>query len=124
MSRFESSRFVRNPQIMNANVLMAACETLGWKYSLQNNILLVTEVGNDSNFNGEFALRLDVSTNEVTYNTYYMPNVHVKVEELKEKFQELNAEYSKNALISEFEKNGFTYRSNYTFTPLYGGKIV
>lgn len=36
MSRFESSRFVRNPQIMNANVLMAACETLGWKYSLQN----------------------------------------------------------------------------------------
>ena len=65
MSRFESSRFVRNPQIMNANVLMAACETLGWKYSLQNNILLVTEVGNDSNFNGEFALRLDVSTNEV-----------------------------------------------------------
>lgn len=117
MSRFESSRFVRNPQIMNANVLMAACETLGWKYSLQNNILLVTEVGNDSNFNGEFALRLDVSTNEVTYNTYYMPNAHVKVEELKEKFQELNAEYSKNALISEFEKNGFTYRSNYTFTP-------
>ena len=70
MSRFESSRFVRNPQIMNANVLMAACETLGWKYSLQNNILLVTEVGNDSNFHGEFALRLDVSTNEVTYNTY------------------------------------------------------
>lgn len=89
---------------MNANVLMAACETLGWKYSLQNNILLVTEVGNDSNFNGEFALKLDVSTNEVTYNTYYMPNAHVKVEELKEKFQELNAEYSKNALISEFEK--------------------
>ena len=77
MSRFESSRFVRNPQIMNANVLMAACETLGWKYSLQNNILLVTEVGNDSNFNGEFALKLDVSTNEVTYNTYYMPNAHV-----------------------------------------------
>lgn len=31
MSRFESSRFVRNPQIMNANVLMAACETLGWQ---------------------------------------------------------------------------------------------
>ena len=36
MSRFESSRFVRNPQIMNANVLMAACETLGWKYATQS----------------------------------------------------------------------------------------
>lgn len=117
MSRFESSRFARNPKVMNANVLKAACEALGWQYSIQNNILLVTEVGNNSNFFGEFALKLDMSTNEVTYNTYYMPNAQEKVEELKEKFQELNAEYSKNALISEFEKAGFTYRSNYTFVP-------
>lgn len=117
MSRFESSRFARNPKVMNANVLKAACEALGWQYSIQNNILLVTEVGNDFNFYGEFALKLDMSTNEVIYNTYYMPNAQEKVEELKEKFQELNAEYSKNALISEFEKAGFTYRSNFTFVP-------
>ena len=117
MSRFESSRFARNPQVMNANVLKAACEALGWQYSIQNNILLVTEVGSGFNFFGEFALKLDISTNEVTYNTYYMPNAQEKVEELKEKFQELNAEYSKNALISEFEKAGFTYRSNFTFVP-------
>ena len=32
-------------------------------------------------------------------------------------FQVLNAEYSKNALISEFEKAGFAYRSNFDFTP-------
>lgn len=117
MSRFESSRFIRNPQVMNANVLKAACEALGWQYSIQNNILLVTAVGSGSNFFGEFALKLDISTNEVTYNTYYMQNAQEKVEELKEKFQELNAEYSKNALISEFEKAGFTYRSNFTFVP-------
>lgn len=117
MSRFESSIFARNPQVMNANVLKAACEALGWQYSIQNNILLVTEVGSGSNFFGEFALKLDMSTNEVTYNTYYISNAQEKVEELKEKFQELNAEYSKNALISEFEKAGFTYRSNFTFTP-------
>ena len=117
MSRFESSRFIRNPQVMNANVLKAACEALGWQYSIQNNILLVTAVGSGSNFFGEFALKLDMSTNEVTYNTYYMQNAQEKVEELKEKFQELNAEYSKNALISEFEKAGFTYRSNFTFVP-------
>lgn len=115
MSRFESSRFARNPQVMNANVLKAACDALGWQYSIQNNILLVTEVGSGSNFFGECALKLDMSTNEVTYNTYYMPNSQEKVEELKEKFQELNAEYSRNALISEFEKAGFTYRSNFTF---------
>ena len=88
MSRFESSRFARNPHVMNANVLKAACEALGWQYSIQNNILLVTEVGNGSNFFGEFALKLDMSSNEVTYNTYYMPNAQEKVEELKEKFQE------------------------------------
>jgi len=104
---------------MNANVLKAACEALGWKYSIQNNILLVTEVGIGSNFYGEFALKLNMSTNEVTYNTYYMPNAQEKVEELKVKFQELNAEYSKNALISEFEKAGFTYRSNFTFIPTF-----
>lgn len=117
MSRFESSRFVRNPQIMNANVLMAACETLGWKYSLQNNILLVTEVGNDSNFNGEFALRLDVSTNEVTYNTYYMPNAVQKVEELQNRFYALNAAYAKKSLVQEFKKKGFNYKPNDHFTP-------
>lgn len=117
MSRFESSRFARNPRVMNANVLKAACEALGWQYSIQNNILLVTEVGSGSNFFGEFALKLDMSTNEVTYNTYYIPNAKEKVEELKEKFQELNAEYSRNALISEFEKAGFTYRSHFTFVP-------
>lgn len=117
MSRFESSRFARNPQVMNANVLKAACEALGWKYSIQNNILLVTEIGIGSNFYGEFALKLDVLTNEVTYNTFYMPNALEKVEELKEMFQVLNAEYSKNALISEFEKAGFAYRSNFDFTP-------
>ena len=87
MSRFESSRFARNPWVMNANVLTATCEALGWQYSIQNNILLVTEVGSGSNFFGEFALKLDMSTNEVTYNTYYIPNAKEKVEELKEKFQ-------------------------------------
>ena len=102
---------------MNANILMAACNVLGWKYSVQNNILFVTDIDNGSNFYGEFALKLNMSTNEVTYNTYYMPNALDKVEELKEKFQELNAEYSKNALISEFEKVGFTYRSDFTFVP-------
>lgn len=131
MSRFESSRFARNPQVMNANVLKAACEALGWKYSIQNNILLVTEVGIGSNFYGEFALKLDVLTNEVTYNTFYMPNALEKVEELKEMFQVLNAEYSKNALISEFEKQDLHIDQILTLNQprrkslvLYGSKII
>ena len=117
MSRFESSRFVRNPKTMNADVLKSACEALGWKYSINGNILLVTEVGTSSSFYGEYAIKLDMSTNEVTYNTYYMPDATNKVEELKLKFEEINAEYSRNALIREFEKAGFTYRSDFTFIP-------
>ncbi len=117
MSRFESSRFVRNPQTMNAEVLKSACESLGWKYSINDNILLVTEIDSSSNFYGEFALKLDMTTNEVTYNTYYVPNATNKVEELKLKFEELNAEYSRNALIREFGKAGFSYRSDFSFIP-------
>ena len=67
--------------------------------------------------NDRFGLKLDMSTNEVTYNTYYMPDATNKVEELKLKFEEINAEYSRNALIREFEKAGFTYRSDFTFIP-------
>ena len=65
------------PQIMNANVLMVACETLDGSILCKNNILLVTEVGNDSNFNGEFALRLDVSTNEVTFTILIICQMHM-----------------------------------------------
>ena len=35
MSRFESSRFVRNPQVMHVEILKSACDTLGWKYSVK-----------------------------------------------------------------------------------------
>lgn len=41
MSRFESSRFVRNNNIMNAEVLKSACDSLGWEYTLNGNILTV-----------------------------------------------------------------------------------
>ena len=43
MSRFESSRFVRNPQIMHVDVLKSACEALGWTYHVVSNELLVTD---------------------------------------------------------------------------------
>ena len=66
---------------------------------------------------GEYALKLNLTTNEVTYNTYYMPNAEQKVEELQNKFYALNAAYAKNSLVQEFKKKGFTYKSNERFTP-------
>ena len=117
MSRFESSRFVRNPQVMHVDVLKSACDTLGWTYTIKNNELLVTDAKQGSKLYGEYALKLNLSTNEVTCNTYYMPNAAQKVEELQNQFYELNAAYAKKSLVQEFRKQGFTYKSNDHFTP-------
>lgn len=117
MSRFESSRFVRNPQVMNADVLKSACEALGWTYTVSNNTLIVTDANQGTRLYGEYALKLNLSTNEVTYNTYYMPDALSKVEELQEKFYSLNAQYSRTSLIQEFKKKGFNYKSNDHFCP-------
>lgn len=117
MSRFESSRFVRNPKVMNADVLKSACEALGWSYTISNNTLVVSDANQGSQLYGEYALKLNLSTNEVTYNTYYMPDALSKVEELEEKFYSLNAQYSRTSLIQEFKRKGFNYKSNDHFTP-------
>ena len=112
MSRFESSRFVRNPQVMHVDVLKSACDTLGWTYSVKGNELLVTDANQGTKLYGEFALKLNLTTNEVTYKTYYMPNAVQKVEELQNQFYALNAAYAKNSLVQEFKKKGFTYKAN------------
>lgn len=117
MSRFESSRFVRNPQVMHVDVLKSACDVLGWTYRLSGNELLVTDARQNAHLYGEYALKLNLTTNEVTYNTYYMPNAAQKVEELQNQFYALNAVYAKKSLIQEFKKKGFNYKSNDHFTP-------
>lgn len=117
MSRFESSRFVRNPQVMRVDILKSACDTLGWTYKVTDNELLVTDAKQGNLLYGEFALKLNLTTNEVTYNTYYMPNAAHKVEELQNQFYALNAAYAKNSLVQEFKKKGFMYKSNDHFTP-------
>lgn len=58
MSRFESSRFVRNPQVMHVDVLKSACDALGWQYTIQDNILTVSDAKQKSRLYGEFALKL------------------------------------------------------------------
>lgn len=34
MSRYESSKFIKDPKTMNQDALKQACDTLGWKYKL------------------------------------------------------------------------------------------
>ena len=69
MSRFESSRFVRNPQVMHVDVLKSACDALGWTYRVKDNELIVTDVRQSSRLYGEFALKLNLSTNVVVIDS-------------------------------------------------------
>lgn len=57
MSRFESSRFVRNNNIMNKDVLISACNALGWTYKLDGDVLTVSDVKQQATLYGEFAYR-------------------------------------------------------------------
>lgn len=117
MSRFESSRFTRNPLVINPEVLKKACDRLGWVYRVEGDVLTVINAKQASKLYGEYALKLDMSTNKVSYNTFYMPDAKQKVEELQKAFYEINATYSMEALIQEFSKKGFTYRSDFQFKP-------
>lgn len=117
MSRFESSRFIRNPQVMNESILLAACNALSWSYTKIGNELIVNDTNQKSNLYGEFAIKLNLSTNEVTYNTYYLPNAADKVKSLQDQFYILNAEYARSSLITIFKQKGFTYKSNTRFVP-------
>ena len=69
MSRFESSRFVRNPKVMHVDILKSTSDALGWSYSIKGNELLVTDAKQGSKLYGEYALKVNLATNEVTYNT-------------------------------------------------------
>ena len=115
MSRYESSRFVKNPQIMNQEVLKLACDKLGWKYTVKNNELLITDIKQNVQLYGEFALK--VSGDQVTYNSYYLHNGKELVAELQSVFFPLNVEYAKKTVISAFELKGFKFKKIYDFKP-------
>ena len=104
MSRFESSRFARNSIVMNAEVLKSACDSLGWKYSINGSILTISDANQLQNMYGEYVLQLNLTTNQVSYNTYYTPDARTKVEELQNAFYKLNAEYARKSLIESFKR--------------------
>ena len=115
MSRFESSRFIKDPKVMNPEALKRACDTLGWKYTVKGEDLLVTDLGGNEKLYGEYALK--VSGGIVTYNSYYLKNGKELVDELKSVFFPLNVEYARDSVIRSFSANGFTYKKDYRFRP-------
>lgn len=121
MSRFETSKFVRDSSIMHQNVLVEACQSLGWKYHIENNSLHITDLGNNVNFFGEYAIK--VTDNKVTYNTYYFGETEGAVKQLQNRFNDLNVSYTKNLLINEFKNKGFSFKRNSKFIETEDEKI-
>lgn len=113
MSCFESSKFLRNPQVMNQEVLVRACDKLGWKYEIKNHELVVLNANQKENLKGEYLLK--VKGDIVTYNSYYIKNAKEFVLELQETFFELNVNYAKETILKEFESAGFTFKRDYDF---------
>jgi hypothetical protein len=121
MSRFETSKFVRDSSVMHQNILEEACLSLGWKYKIKDNSLNITDLGNNVNFYGEYAIK--VTGNKVTYNTYYYGKTSEEVKKLQNRFNTLNVSYTENLLINEFKKKGFTFKSNSKFKETENEKI-
>lgn len=115
MSCFESSKFLKNPQIMNQAILRKACEELGWKYEIRNNELVVLNANQVEDLRGEFLLK--VNGDNVSYNSYYLKNGKVFVDELQTTFYRLNISYARETILREFEAAGFTLKRDYDFIP-------
>jgi hypothetical protein len=113
MSRFETSTFVRNNGYMDSDLLKKACEELNWSYTFQNNELLVYDLGNGIDFNGEYAIKL--SNTNVMYNTYYFGDTAIEVDRLQSKFNELNVSYTETLILRAFKEKGFTFKRNIKF---------
>ncbi len=113
MSCFESSTFLKNPDIMNQEILISACEKLGWKFTVTGNELTIFQLNSNENLRGEYAMK--IVGNKVTYNTYYIQNAQSKVQELENTFYELNVKYAEESIIREFKKQGWTFKSNDKF---------
>ena len=115
MSRFETSKFVRNQSVMRTDCLIEACDQLGWKYRQEGETLLITDINAGRSFGGEYAIK--VHDNQVTYNTYYLGNTKEYVDKLRLLYNSLNVEYSKTAVVTAFKKHGFTYLGDEHFQP-------
>lgn len=115
MSCFESSKFLKNPQVLNQAVLIRACQILGWEYDIRDGELIVLSAHQTENLKGEYLLKVRGDT--VSYNTYYLKNAKQYVSELQDQFFKLNIAYAKETILKEFESVGFSLKRDFDFVP-------
>jgi hypothetical protein len=114
MSCFETSKFLKNPQVFSKEVLIKAAQRLNWEYKVTNNEVAITKIPNQE-VHGEFAMK--VKGSQVIYNSYYLNNGDQLVDELKEVFYKLNVEYARSSIMTEFKNVGFSLKKDYDFAP-------
>ncbi len=114
MSCFESSKFLKNPQVFSKEVLIKALQRLNWEYIVTQNEVTITKIPNQ-NVYGEYAMK--VKADQVIYNSYYLKNSKELVDELADVFYKLNVEYAYETVLNEFRNRGFTLKKHYDFVP-------
>jgi len=114
MSCFETSKFLKNPQVFSKEILIKAAQRLNWEYKVTQNEVAITKIPNQ-NVRGEYAMKIQGS--KVIYNSYYLKNGEQLVDELKEVFYKLNVEYARSSILSEFKNVGFSLKKDYDFEP-------
>jgi len=114
MSCFETSKFLKNPQVFSKEVLVKAAQRLNWEYKVSQNEVAITRIPNQE-VHGEFAMK--VKGSQVIYNSYYLKNGEQLVDELKDVFYKLNVEYARDSILSEFKNFGFSLKKDYDFEP-------
>lgn len=115
MSCFETSTFLKNPQVFKTEVFIEAVEKFNWEYEIKSdNEVIVTKIPN-TKLHGEYAIKIKNGT--VTYNSYYLKNGKELVKELQSEFFTLNVEYAQKTILTEFESVGFTLKKDYDFEP-------
>jgi len=114
MSCFETSKFLKNPQVFSKEVLVKAAQRLNWEYKVSQNEVAITRIPNQE-VHGEFAMK--VKGSQVVYNSYYLKNGEQLVDELKDVFYKLNVEYARDSILSEFKNVGFSLKKDYDFEP-------
>ena len=114
MSCFETSKFLKNPEVFSKDILEKAAQKLNWGYTTTQNEVTITSIPG-KNLYGEYAMK--VKGSRVIYNSYYLKNGKSLIDELKEVFYKLNVEYARETILTEFKSKGFTLKKNYEFTP-------
>lgn len=114
MSCFETSKFLKNPQVFSKEVLVKAAQRLNWEYKVSQNEVAITKIPNQE-VHGEFAMK--VKGSQVIYNSYYLKNGEQLVDELKDVFYKLNVEYARDSILYEFKNVGFSLKKDYDFEP-------